>query len=215
MPSMEMTMRRILAGLGLGLTIGLATAITPLAVGSAADDPASPGPGVPCPSPAGPAGASTVPPTSSGEVALLPATDVSGERMFTLGDVAIVEGIMELEVLEATRGWSSSVPPPEGMAAWTFRVRFSWDGREPTGFGTGTPYYNAIGFTMRDDQGFEYANLQSDLLGRQPALLFGTLAEDQSVQGWVTFHAAADAPFVELTYTPISDERVFFKALAP
>jgi hypothetical protein len=31
----------------------------------------------------------------------------------------------------------------------------------------------------------------------------------------VTFHAAADAPFVELTYTPISDERVFFKALAP
>ena len=207
-------MRPILVGARLALTMSLATALAPLAVSSAAGDPAS-GSGTPCPSPAGPAAASTVPSTSSGEVALLPATDVSGERMFTLGEVAIVEGIVELEVLEATRGWSSSVPPPEGMAAWTFLVRFSWDGREPTGFGTGQPYYNAIGFTMRDDQGFEYPNLQSDLIGRQPALLSGTLAEGQSVQGWVTFHAAADAPYVELTYDPISDERVFFKAMAP
>ena len=208
-------MRPFLIGLRLALTLSLATAVVPLAVGSAAEDPASLASGAPCPSPAGPDGTSAAPSMSSGEVALLPDPDVSGERMFTLGDVAIVEGIVELEVLEATRGWSSSVPPPDGMSAWTFLVRFSWDGREPTGFGTGTPYYNAIGFSMRDDQGFEYANLQSDLIGRQPALLFGTLAEDQSVQGWVTFHAPTDASFVELTYTPISDDRVFFKALAP
>jgi hypothetical protein len=101
------------------------------------------------------------------------------------------------------------------MAAWTFLVRFTWDGREPAGFATGEPYYNAIGFTMRDDEGFEYPNLQSDLIGRQPALLFGYLAADQSVQGWVTFRAPADASFVELTYTPISDDRVFFRAVAP
>jgi hypothetical protein len=208
-------MRPIPAGLRLVLTLSLVTAFAPLAAGSAASDLASPVPGVPCPTPAGSAGASAAPSTGSGEVALLPASDVTGERMYTLGDVAIVEGIVELEVLEATRGWSASVAPPDGMAAWTFLVRFTWDGREPTGFSTGTPYYNAIGFTLRDHQGFEYANLQSDLIGRQPALLFGTLAEDQSVQGWVTFHAPIDAPFVELTYTPISDARVFFKALAP
>jgi hypothetical protein len=197
------------------LALTLVTALVPLAAGSAAEDEAgrtSPGP---CASPTVAAGASFAPSTSAGEVALLPATDMTAERMYTLGDVAIVEGIVELDVLEATRGWSASVPPPDGMAAWTFLVRFHWDGREPTGFGTGTPYYNAIGFTMRDDQGFEYPNLQSELIGRQPALLFGTLAEDQSVQGWVTFHAPADASFVELTYTPVSDDRVFFKALAP
>jgi hypothetical protein len=197
------------------LALTLVTALVPVATGTAAGDQASHDPAGPCASPAVHTGPSPAASSASGEVALLPATDVTGERMYTLGDVAIVEGIVELEVLEATRGWSASVPPPEGMAAWTFLVRFHWDGREPTGFSTGTPYYNAIGFSMRDDQGFEYPNLQSELIGRQPALLFGTLAKDQSVQGWVTFQAPSDASFVELTYTPVSDDRVFFKALAP
>lgn len=203
--------RRTLARLGLGLVPSLAAVLLPFATVSALEDPAGAGSATPCPSPAGSAQASA----PVGEVSLLPAPELSGERMYTLGQVAMVEGIVQLEVLKATRGWSASVPPPEGMAAWTFLVRFTWDGREPEGFATGEPYYNAIGFTMRDDEGFEYPNLQSDLIGRQPALLFGYLAADQSVQGWVTFHAPADAAFVELTYSPISDDRVFFRALAP
>ncbi len=204
--------RRILAGLGLALTTGLVTVLMPVAAG-ATDVVPSTEPAVsaaPCPSPA-----SAPMSPSTGEVALLPAPDVTGERMFTPGAVAIVEGIVQLEVLQATRGWAASVPPPDGQAAWTFLVRFTWDGREPGEFSTGAPYYNAIGFTMRDDEGFEYPNLQSDLMGRQPALLYGHLAADQSVQGWVTFQAPADAAFVELTYSPISDDRVFFRVLAP
>jgi hypothetical protein len=204
-------MRRPLARLRLALVTGLAAVVLPFAATSAADEPVSPGSPAPCPSPAAPA----VTAAPAGEVSLLPAPELSGERMYTLGQVAMVEGIVQLEVLQATRGWSASVPPPDGMAAWTFLVRFTWDGREPAEFATGEPYYNAIGFTMRDDEGFEYPNLQSDLIGRQPALLFGYLAADQSVQGWVTFHAPADASFVELTYSPISDDRVFFRALAP
>ncbi len=203
--------RRTLAGSSLALVTGLAAMMVPLAAVSAADDLPTAAPAAPCPSPAGSAQASA----PVGEVSLLPAPELSGERMYTLGQVAIVEGIVQLEVLQATRGWSASVPPPEGMAAWTFHVRFTWDGREPAEFATGQPYYNAIGFTMRDDEGFEYPNLQSDLIGRQPALLFGYLAADQSVQGWVTFQAPADAAFVELTYSPISDDRVFFRVLAP
>lgn len=178
---------------------------------SAADGSVTPAPAAPCPSPAGSAQASA----PVGEVSLLPAPELRGERMYTLGQAAIVEGIVQLEVPQATRGWSASVRPPEGMAAWTFLVRFTWDGREPAEYGTGEPYHNAIGFTMRDDEGFEYPNLQGDLTARQPALLFGDLAAEQSVQGWVTFQAPGDATFVELTYTPISDDRVFFRALAP
>lgn len=204
--------RRILARLGLALTTGLVAVLMPFAVGAVDGVPSSQPPAStgPCPSP----GSAPMSPTT-GEVALLPASDVTGERMFTLGGVAIVEGIVQLEVLQATRGWTANVPPPDGQAAWTFLVRFTWDGREPGEYSTGEPYYNAIGFSMRDAEGFEYPNLQSDLIGRQPALLYGTLAAGQSVQGWVTFHAPADTAFVELTYSPISDDRVFFRAVAP
>lgn len=207
--------RRALAGVGLALTTGLAMVTVAGAIVlpgvAGATETSSGGLASPAPCPSPDADRSPGP----DEVPLLPAREVSGARMFTLGDVAIVEGIVQLEVLQATRGWTASVLPPEGQAAWTFLVRFTWDGREPTGFSTGEPYYNAIGFTLRDDEGFEYPSLRGDLNGRQPALLFGTLAEGQSVQGWVTFHAPADAELVELTYTPVSDDRVFFRALAP
>ena len=206
-------MRPILVGARLALTMSLATALAPLAVSwLRGTRPAGP---VPVPQPGRTCRSvdRSVDVVGRGRPA---ARDRRQRRAHVHARRGRHRrGIVELEVLEATRGWSSSVPPPEGMAAWTFLVRFSWDGREPTGFGTGQPYYNAIGFTMRDDEGFEYPNLQSDLIGRQPALLSGTLAEGQSVQGWLTFHAAADAPYVELTYDPISDERVFFKAMAP
>lgn len=104
----------------------------------------------------------------------LVAPELSGERTYTPGEVALVEGIVQLEVLQATRGGSASVPPPEGMAAWTFLVRFTWDGREPAEFATGEPYYNAIGFTMRDDEGFEYPTCRAISSAASPPCCSGT-----------------------------------------
>ena len=160
-----------------------------------------------------PGGAS---PAVSDEVALQPVADLTGDRVYTLGDVATVEQVVSLELLEAWRGWAGApLPPPDGQAAYTFLVRFSWDGTQPEFLDISGGYYNSIAFSLRDDESFEYPVLQGDSIARQPQLLFGEVAEGQSVQGWLTFHAPANAEWVELTYAPIADEQVFFRVTAP
>jgi hypothetical protein len=155
-------------------------------------------------------------PAVSGEVALEPVADLTGDRVYTLGEVATVEQVVSLELLEAWRGWTGApLPPPDGQASYTFLVRFTWDGTQPQFLDISGGYYNAIAFSLRDDESFEYPVLQGDSIARQPQLLFGEVAEGQSVQGWLTFHAPADAEWVELTYAPIADEQVFFRVAAP
>ena len=148
----------------------------------------------------------------AGEVALLPASDLGGDRTYTLGDVAVVEETGSLEVLEAWRGWPSPVPPPDGQTSYTFLVRFSLDDTQPS---ESSLYYNSTGFTMRDDQGFEYPSVRADGYARTPTLLFGDLAAGQHVQGWMTFHAPPEASFVELVYAPIVDAAASFRVMAP
>jgi hypothetical protein len=155
-------------------------------------------------------------PGVSGEVALEPMADLTGDRVYTLGDVAIVEQVVSLELREAWRGWTGApLPPPDGQAAYTFLVRFSWDGTQPEFLDISGGYYNSIAFSLRDDESFEYPVLQGDSIARQPQLMYGEVAEGQSVQGWLTFHGPADAEWVELTYAPIADEQVFFRVAAP
>jgi len=190
-------------------------------VGPDVSSPAGPGvpspaePGVPSPAlPTAPgASAPAAGSPAAGEVeALGPSADLSGERMFTIGDVATVENVSTLTVRQAERGPGlSAMPPPEGQTAYTFLVVFAWDGTTPGPISIGGGYYNAINFSLRDDEDFEYPVIQGTGFARQPELLFGDLAAGQQVQGWVTFFAPGDAEFVELTYRPIADEAVFFR----
>lgn len=169
------------------------------------------------PPPAPPAGGTTAPPTvppaiPGGDVETLGPASVSGDRMYTLGDVAIVENVSTLTVTQAERGDSlSQLPPPDGQTAYTFLVVFAWDGTTPGPIQIGGGYYNAINFSLRDDAGFEYPVIQGSGFARQPELLFGDLSAGQQVQGWVTFYAPAEAAFVELKYTPIADDAVHFR----
>jgi hypothetical protein len=161
-------------------------------------------PGAPSPAPAG------------AEVALSAASDLTGERTYTLGDTAKVEEVVDLQLLEAWRGWSgASLPAPEGQTTYTFLVRFAWDGTQPQFLALSGGYYNVIAFSMRDDEDFEYPVLQAESVARQPILLYGEVAAGQAVQGWLTFHGPADAAFVELTYQPLADSRVFFRVRSP
>ena len=66
---------------------------------------------------------------------------------------------------------------------------------------------------MRDDQSFQYPVIAGSA-ARQPELRFGTLNFGQSVQGWLTVWAP-ESSFVELVYTPIADDPVTFRMLAP
>lgn len=81
-------------------------------------------PGASAPAPGSPA---------TGEVEVLgPSADLSGERMFTIGDVATVENVSTLTVREAERGPGlSGLTPPAGQTAYTFLVVFAWDGTTP------------------------------------------------------------------------------------
>ena len=208
--------------LALGLLLAsagllLATVGPALAQSDATPPPAAPeGASASCP-PAGTSSPVASPSTPmGGEIALSATTDLTGERMYTLGDTAKVEEVVDLQLLEAWRGWSgATLPPPEGQTTYTFLVRFSWDGTQPQFLSLTGGYYNVTGFSMRDDSDFEYPVLQDDSVARQPMLLFGEVAAGQAVQGWLTFHAPADAAFVELTYQPIADSRVYFRVQAP
>jgi len=103
-----------------------------------------------------PTGSATVPPTVSpagpgGGVETLGPASVSGDPMYTLGDVAIVENVSTLTVTQAERGDSlSQLPPPAGQTAYTFLVVFSWDGTTPGPIQIGGGYHNAINFSLRD-----------------------------------------------------------------
>jgi hypothetical protein len=145
---------------------------------------------------------------------LRPDPDAEGPRVFTLGEVATVETVAELELLQAERDWPGAPAVPAGRTAYTFLVRFRYDLRTPGPIEIGGGYYNAIGFTMRDDQGFEYPVIQGSPSARQPELRFGDLNFGQSVQGWLTIWAPESA-FVELLYRPIADDSVIFRVLAP
>jgi hypothetical protein len=153
-------------------------------------------------------------PNPSAGRSLRPDPSASGARTFTLGEAATVENVSTLEILQAERGWSSSQPPPPGQTTYTFLVRFRYDLRTPGPIEIGGGHYNAINFTMRDADGFEYPEVSSSALARDPALLFGDLAFGQSVQGWITVWAP-ESPFVELVYRPIADDPVTFRMLAP
>lgn len=43
----------------------------------------------------------------------------------------------------------------------------------------------------------------------------GELGADEAAQGWLTFLGPVDAPFVDLVYLPVADERVVFRVGAP
>ncbi|HUG47873.1 MAG TPA: hypothetical protein VMP67_05615 [Candidatus Limnocylindria bacterium] len=170
-------------------------------------------PGLPptaAPLPAQTTGAAT---PAAGRVEQLgPSTGHDGERMFTLGETATVENVSTLTLRGAERGDGlASMPSPAGQTTYTFLVSFAWDGTTPGPISVGSSYYNAINFSLRDDEGFEYPVIQGAGFARQPELLFGYLAAGQQVQGWVTFYAPAEVQFVELTYRPIADDSVFFR----
>jgi hypothetical protein len=156
----------------------------------------------------GPSAASAV----DGSVPLGPMPVTGMPRTFTIGQVARVEEVVALEVLEASRSRADAMSPADGaQAVYSFLVRFSWDGTQPEFLSMSGGYYNAIDFSLRDDQAFEYPQRNGSSMARQPELLFGEVAAGQQVNGWVTFQAPADAAWVELVYSPIADERVFFR----
>lgn len=181
------------------------------------DGPSPPAsPLVPCASPVAASPDPSAAPASGIDVALQPTDDLPGERMYTIGDTALVEEVVALEVLEAWRhGAHDATTLEPRLSTYTFLVQFGWDGTPREFLDMTGGYYNAGGFSLRDDESFEYPVLHSGPDVRQPALLFGEVAEGQIVKGWVTFRAPSDATFVELTYSPIADERVFFRVAAP
>lgn len=164
--------------------------------------------GSPVPVASGPEG--SLPPAVA--TALLPDPGVSGERMFTLGQPVEIEDETLLEVVE---GWVEPAQTAR-QARYTFLVRFSYPVPEsPDPFGVSAGYYNAIGFSVRDDQGFEYDVNQGGMNTRQPELLFGNLTEGQNVQGWVTFEAPLETAYVDLVYGPVSRDPATFRVLVP
>ncbi len=191
--------------LGAVLLLSACTSVTPAAtVGSAQPAPPSAAAtAAPAATPGAPVGTSTQ---------LLPDPSVSGERMYTLGQPVEIEDETQLEVLE---GWIDP-PGPEGTARYTFLVRFSYPvPQSPDPFGVSAGYYNAIGFSVRDDQGFEYAVIQGSSQSREPELLFGNLNEGQDVQGWVTFEAPAETAYLDLVYGPVSRDPATFRVIVP
>jgi hypothetical protein len=167
---------------------------------------------VPTCAPSGP-DASAVP-AAGAPVALGPAPVTGSPRTYTIGQVATVEHVVDLEVLEAWRDHGDGMLP-EGQARYTVLVRFGWDGTQPELLSIAGGYYNAINFSIRDDQAFEHPSQNGSAFARQPELLFGEVAAGQQVKGWVTFLAPADAAWVEVVYSPIADERVFFRLAPP
>jgi hypothetical protein len=129
--------------------------------------------------------------------------------------VATVEFVTSLEVLEAVKGHDTGFPLPDGQVAYAFLVRFTYDQASAAPLDPGSGYYNSIGFTMRDDEGFQYSSATNNSGARTPTLLFGDLAFGQQVQGWITVWGPPDTSFVELLYTPIADEPVIFRMLVP
>lgn len=127
---------------------------------------------------------------ADGEVALLP--DESGEH--TLGDVITLSGgefvgdQARLTVIEAVRLEATSETPE-----YAFLV-------EIEGLDAETTPYNALDFSMFDDESFEY---QPESGGRQPELTFGNLAPGERVKGWLTFDGPAEATYLELEYEPV------------
>ena len=145
--------------------------------------PASTSTAAPAPAPGGGAPA-------DGEVALLP--DESGD--YTLGEVITLSGgefvgdQARLTVIEAVRLEATSETPQ-----YAFLVEI--EGLDDVG----TPY-NALDFSMFDDERFEY---QPETGGRQPELTFGDLATGERVKGWVTFDGPAETTYLELEYEPV------------
>lgn len=177
-------------------TSGTPTQAVPTAAASSAPDATPAAPGTP-------AGSST---------ALLPDAAASGERVYTLNDSVEVETDTYLEILE---GWRDP-PGADGQARYTFLARFTYQvPASPDPFGVNAGYYNAIGFSVRDDEGFEYAVVQGSSGSREPELLFGNLNEGQMVQGWVTFEAPGDTAHLDLVYTPISISPATFRVIVP
>jgi hypothetical protein len=143
-----------------------------------------------------PASTSSPPPATGtgagedGEVALLP--DEAGEH--TLGDVIKLSGgefvgdQARLTVIEAVRLAATSETPE-----YAFLV-------EIEGLDAETTPYNALDFSMFDDESFEY---QPESGGRQPELTFGNLATGERVKGWLTFDGPSEAAYLELEYEPV------------
>lgn len=178
----------------------------------------TPAPGAPTqPAPPGSTPAAATPPSATaqpaGDVEVLgPSADLSGTGMHTLGQTAVVENISTLTLLQAERGDAlSSLPPPEGQTAYSFLVEFHWDGATPGPIEIGSGYYNAINFSLRDDEEFEHPVMQSVTIASRPELLFGDLAAGQRVRGWVTLFGPEDSEYVELVYRPVASDPVFFR----
>jgi hypothetical protein len=167
----------------------------------------------PAPATASPAATTGI--GEGGEVSLLAMPTADDEGVFTLGDSVPVEYVTRLEVETATRGWAAEGRTPDsGMAFWTFLVRFTRPGASPGPYGLGSGFYSVLGFSLHDDQGFEYGVLDAPY-ARQPIVRYGELGPDGETRGWLTFHAPANARWVELRYTPISGSTVYFRLAAP
>jgi hypothetical protein len=73
-------------------------------------------------------------------------------------------------------------------------------------------HYNALQFSMFDDESFEYMALS----GRhQPELNFGDLAKGRKVRGWLTFAGPDSSEYLELQWVPITADSTFVRVLGP
>jgi hypothetical protein len=144
-------------------------------------------------------------PASAEGQALLP--DESAEH--TIGDTILLSGgefvgdQATFTVLEAVR---LAEPDSSGAPRYAFLVEI--EGRDPN-----TVHYNALQFTVFDDQNFAYEARDG---GPQPEINYGDLPHGRKVRGWLTFLGPEESAYLELEFAPIAAmEPAYVRVLLP